>query len=241
MSYINGVHVSTIIARYCRAYKVSSHGKSPHEIVREAEGLIIPKNQACEHMQRVIGDLKPPKLPKSPTKSALKRDRIMREALEESMYAHRQLGFPSYAIYLKSELWASIRQRVFERDGNSCVLCQRHASCAHHRSYDIETMSGRDISMIMSLCGHCHGRIECDEHGLKRTRREVEELLAHVMENGWRGVAKSGQSQAIKFNEPDTHLEKILEDASKRGFVTLSSAKVINLVNEIRFHRSQAK
>ena len=53
MSFIEGVHVSTSIARYSRKFNVSTQGKKPHEIVEEAEGLILNKQDALLHMHNV--------------------------------------------------------------------------------------------------------------------------------------------------------------------------------------------
>lgn len=37
------------------------------------------------------------------------------------MLAHERLGFKTYADYLNSDLWRTIRSRVFDRDGYGFV------------------------------------------------------------------------------------------------------------------------
>lgn len=88
----------------------------------------------------------------------------------------RGMGFPSYAAYLASELWASIRERVLERDGRQCRLCPREASQVHHTTYTREVLLGRELKWLAAICGGCHRYIEFDrETGTKRPAAEVAE------------------------------------------------------------------
>lgn len=66
------------------------------------------------------------------------------------------LGFERYDDYLKSPLWADIRERVLLRDNRACVVCKRDATHVHHRRYDIATMTGKNINMLVSICAGCH-------------------------------------------------------------------------------------
>ena len=69
-------------------------------------------------------------------------------------------GFKNYAEYLRSDLWASIRERVFSLKGRSCVGCRKFATVVHHRRYDGMTMSGGDLRGLVPMCMGCHKKIE---------------------------------------------------------------------------------
>lgn len=86
----------------------------------------------------------------------------------------REMGFPSYAAYLASDLWASIRERVLARDGRRCRLCPREASQVHHTKYSRAVLLGRDLKWLAAICGGCHRFVEFDpKTGKKRRAREV--------------------------------------------------------------------
>lgn len=91
----------------------------------------------------------------------------------------KRIGFTTYAEYLKSDLWKSVRQRVLERDDHQCRYCGSEASQAHHRNYRSKTMTGELIVDILSICGDCHkfisvegGRV-CSMEKMKRKALEL--------------------------------------------------------------------
>jgi hypothetical protein len=73
------------------------------------------------------------------------------------------LGFNSYAHYLNSEMWQTIRQTVLTRDSHKCVVCSRKASEVHHNSYEIDVLIGKKLEFLVSLCRHHHEKIEFEE------------------------------------------------------------------------------
>ncbi len=76
----------------------------------------------------------------------------------------QSLGFVSYADYLKSPLWASIRSRVYASKGRICLDCKSHrATQIHHRQYDLETLKGDTLNYLVPVCRNCHRK----EHGLE--------------------------------------------------------------------------
>lgn len=79
------------------------------------------------------------------------------------------LGFHSYAYYLSSPLWASIRLRVIEEKGNKCFVC-RDADCDqfHHMDYSLTVLCGDNIDPIFPVCEDCHGKSH-SKH--KKTRK----------------------------------------------------------------------
>ena len=79
-----------------------------------------------------------------------------------------KLGFSSYRAYLRSDLWADIRRRVFATKGRICVGCGGKANSVHHRSYDVGTMSGARLRSLDPICGACHAEIEFTNKGRKK-------------------------------------------------------------------------
>jgi hypothetical protein len=84
----------------------------------------------------------------------------------------KDMGFHSYYSYLKSDLWKSIRKTVLDRDGYQCTCCGKQAECVHHVRYDSDTLSGRTIKWLKSLCNKCHKKIECTKKGKKLSYNE---------------------------------------------------------------------
>ena len=55
--------------------------------------------------------------------------------------------------YLKSRLWREvIRRQVMNRDDCLCAVCGDAAKHIHHLSYDEETLLGRNLSNLQSVC-----------------------------------------------------------------------------------------
>lgn len=80
----------------------------------------------------------------------------------------RKLGFSSYKVYLRSDLWKKIREKALKRDGNQCRICQKPARCVHHTSYRVKVLKGKSIRQLVSLCHDCHQSVEYDESGDRR-------------------------------------------------------------------------
>lgn len=113
-------------------------------------------------------------------------------------YAKRNMnlklvGFESYALYLQSPLWKSIRQRVFAVKGRLCWLCQASpATQVHHLKYSVPVLQGRKLKWLAPVCGGCHEfiedcgglpkRISAVNRRLKVGRKEC--LLLHEQASG---------------------------------------------------------
>lgn len=80
-----------------------------------------------------------------------------------------QLGFPTYADYLNSELWAEIRDAILDRDKRYCKMCGRRAFVVHHIDYAETMLLGESLDSLVSLCHSCHQDIEFTKEGRKRT------------------------------------------------------------------------
>lgn len=86
----------------------------------------------------------------------------------------KSMGYKTYDLYLSSRVWWYIRQRVMTRDRGMCQICPRKATVVHHLNYSLTTLSGNDDDGLISLCGHCHGKIEFDRKGNKRSLSAVQ-------------------------------------------------------------------
>lgn len=100
-----------------------------------------------------------------------------------------RMGFKSYDAYLRSSIWAAIRQRVLDRDNSTCSVCNRDAECVHHTKYDDATMDGRSITALVSLCEACHRAIEFNEHGNKTALNEANRRL-HNLRKSFKTIQK---------------------------------------------------
>ena len=71
-------------------------------------------------------------------------------------------GYPSYREYLKSELWAKIRQACFLLKGKKCLSCGAPATELHHSTYTEKNLLEVNlISMektLFPVCHKCHGK-----------------------------------------------------------------------------------
>jgi hypothetical protein len=96
----------------------------------------------------------------------------------------RELGFPSYAEYLKSEKWAEIRSAVLN-ENSDCRVCRRPANQVHHLKYTKANLSGENRDDLVGICKECHFLVEYDEDGDKRTIGEARKAF-HKMARRYR-------------------------------------------------------
>ncbi len=71
----------------------------------------------------------------------------------------KDLGFRSYQDYLRSDLWASIRDHSMALS-SVCVGCHGKATQIHHGRYRRCDLDGTCMSMLFPVCGACHRYIE---------------------------------------------------------------------------------
>lgn len=92
-----------------------------------------------------------------------------------------KIGFESYKSYLQSELWASIRLRVLERDHYICQCCGRRACQVHHFIYSTKVIQGVDDLSLVSLCEPCHHFGEFSKNGRKRGHTAANHHIFNAM------------------------------------------------------------
>ncbi len=69
-------------------------------------------------------------------------------------------GFDTYAAYLASDLWKSIRRSVLKADKATCRCCGRNATEVHHIRYTVKNLTGKSRKHLISICRECHEAIE---------------------------------------------------------------------------------
>lgn len=76
----------------------------------------------------------------------------------------KNLGYDSYADYLRSGLWHGIRERLMGGGkAKMCQVCdQNFATEVHHLSYKAAVLLGKNLSLLCLVCEHCHESITED-------------------------------------------------------------------------------
>lgn len=93
----------------------------------------------------------------------------------------KNMGFASYADYLKSDLWKDIKSRVFEEKGRDCLICMKPASVLHHLRYHYDDLQGKTLENIVPLCNGCHHDCEF-VLGIKVSLQEAREAYLKKLE-----------------------------------------------------------
>lgn len=83
------------------------------------------------------------------------------------------MGYASYADYLASDLWGSVKRRAWAAHGRACRLCKYKATELHHTDYTRQTLTGKDLSGLVPVCRRCYESLEFTPAGEKRTFRQV--------------------------------------------------------------------
>lgn len=66
-------------------------------------------------------------------------------------------GFADYNEYLASEVWASFRNRYFERYVNRCTVCGEVGTQLHHKTY--ERVCEESFDDVIPLCFLHHSQV----------------------------------------------------------------------------------
>lgn len=127
----------------------------------------------------------------------------------------KRLGFISYAEYLRSDLWARVREQAFTTNGRACVRCGRKATSVHHADYREATLTGEDVSGLMPSCGRCHELAEFGPGGEKRTLEEATAFLRIP----WR---------SNRGPKPGTPISEAAREARAKKTEALASLKLVH-------------
>lgn len=88
------------------------------------------------------------------------------------------IGFQSYRDYLQSDLWQSIRVKVFKSKGYRCHLCGLPADQVHHTRYSAQDLTGEVLNCLHPICGDCHHSIEfSSKSGTKRSLMDARSMF----------------------------------------------------------------
>lgn len=93
--------------------------------------------------------------PKRPKKKPIKG-----RSYASRNYILKMLGFASYKEYLASDLWKSVRKKVYAAKGKNCYLCGKPATELHHNRYHKNDLIGKKLKYIHPICRGCHEDIE---------------------------------------------------------------------------------
>lgn len=70
-------------------------------------------------------------------------------------------------------------------------MCDGRAYQVHHKSYDVDVMRGKVLSMLISCCNTCHKAIERDSCGSKVALQEANRRLDILLANKYRRTKKT--------------------------------------------------
>lgn len=155
----------------------------------------------------------------------------------------RAIGFKSYEEYLRSDLWAAIRRRVFKEISDKCAACNAPASEVHHRDYRPDMLRGHYIADLVPLCRTCHNYIEFTDAGAKVTtleeaNRRLNKLLKRAFdpkENPSEHRIQMARAELVKINGQMTSLYCRLKTTEHAA----SAKKIMQSIDEaVRFMKS---
>lgn len=61
-----------------------------------------------------------------------------------------------YKLYLESDQWKILRQKVLERDNHICCKCGGKANQVHHEKYNLNVWIDVPMKYLKSTCKDCH-------------------------------------------------------------------------------------
>lgn len=91
-----------------------------------------------------------------------------------------KMGFNSYAAYMGSDLWASIRIAAYQVHGGNCAICNNPAVAIHHLDYSLDTLMGLRMSSLIPICDECHKQVEFDGER-KRPVHEARQITLSLL------------------------------------------------------------
>lgn len=108
-----------------------------------------------------------------------------------------EIGFATYADYLASPLWESIRSRRLAMQ-STCSCCPKPATVVHHDTYYRKLLLGDEESVkrdLFPLCHGCHYLVEFDGTR-KRSWGEAIKQFRRMLFKFRNGMSKSEMIRA---------------------------------------------
>lgn len=143
----------------------------------------------------------------------------------------KSLGYDSYNSYLKSDYWASVRRRYFEKyPAKRCHKCASAVDIQlHHKTYD--RLGEELLTDFNVLCRACHQQLHAQEHPLGSVYTTTRVFLAD------RAIGPTAP-RGIPYRRPterDIVREIFLETPRvPRGLTVKKATRVLALLSEKR-------
>ena len=124
---------------------------------------------------------------------------------EKKKFCFARMGYKSYADYLASATWKAIRLRVLVRDKSTCQVCLEKGQCVHHINYHMDTMTGKSIDSLITLCHQCHEIIEHEVDGRSKNGLNLKNQRLDFWMRSHRGINLSAWKRGeTKRKQPPT-------------------------------------
>ena len=122
----------------------------------------------------------------------------------------RELGYPSYQIYLKSSHWARIRSRYKSSRSWVCLCGETDRLQLHHKTY--ERVGAEQLDDLQALCDRCHSLV----HELER-----QGLIGIDLEGFF-----AGGSRSVSANQPSFSPREKTNQRSGKRIHTIQHSKI---------------
>lgn len=98
------------------------------------------------------------------------------------LFVLRAYGFASYAEYLQSNTWQTVRQQVLVNTTCHCG-CGQTANQVHHKRYTEANLVGASTKGMIAICAGCHHAIEFVEDRKAKLHEANSQLRERQNEN----------------------------------------------------------
>lgn len=122
-----------------------------------------------------------------------------------------ELGFASYADYLASPLWQTVRSKVLRKAKWRCCCCRGRATQVHHSRYHRNDLTGKNGKYLHAICGTCHQSAEFTWRSNKKTDvRQANSRLAYMSEKRSDGMGIMEKVKAV-HSQLDAEFDAIFQ------------------------------
>lgn len=121
----------------------------------------------------------------------------------------KEIGFTAYRdtpdCYLRSRLWASIKQAALDEHGRFCKACRKSTKTLHHTDYSVSILQGNDLSVLVPVCERCHDLMhQGTTRTLSQANQKLKELIASKgpVNEQWKQPVPARRLKANKRHVP---------------------------------------